>query len=119
MQKAVIIEPETWRRNDLRKHLEIFCPELRVVGESPNLALGRKLILERRPDLVFLDIQMENGGCIDLLNSFPDVSFSVIFMCNHDESVVRSLKLSDVDFLVRPINAENLVNVIRKQRINI
>ena len=64
-----------------------------------------------KPDLVFLDIQMKDGSGFDLLEIVPDVQFKLIFTTASDEFAVKAFKFAAVDYLLKPIDPDELTSL--------
>ena len=114
MLKAVIIDDEENARRVLSALLQRYCPALKVVDSVHSIVLGEEAIKKHQPDVVFLDIEMPLGSGFDLLAKFPDSPFSVIFVTAHDNYVLRALRCSAVDYLLKPIIVEELVEAVGK-----
>lgn len=114
--QAVIIDNEKKIRASLKKLIEIYCPSVSVVGEATGCSSGKALILEKQPDLIFLDIEMDDGLGIDLAKSLPELQGDIIFITAHDKYALDAFKCSALDFLLKPIDPEDLVNAIEKAR---
>src|SRR5438477_12881343 len=102
MINAVIIDDEPKNVKVLKNMLIEFCPEVQLAGEADSAITGRKLILEKKPQLVFLDIEMPYGNGFDLLNELMPVDFEVIFITAFDRYMQQALKYSALDFLIKP-----------------
>jgi CheY-like chemotaxis protein len=80
MLRTLIIDDEPHVRETLQSLLQKFCPQVKVVGEAGSVATGAREIQEKRPDLVLLDIKMDDGTGFDLLNRFEHIGFKIIFV---------------------------------------
>jgi len=114
--RAVIIEDEEKSRNTLINMLNDFCEGIEIVGMSESIADGVKTIIEHDPDLVFLDIELPNGNGFELFNYFPAGHFDVILTTAYDQYAVQAFKMSAIDYLLKPINLEELRVGIQKVR---
>ena len=112
MIKVVIIDDEDHIRDSLAKLLARHCQQVTVAGEANSVASGKKAIEELHPDLVLLDIQMNDGTGFDLLQSFPQVEFKVIFITAYDQFALQAFRFSAVDYLLKPVNPEYLIAAI-------
>lgn len=112
MQKALIIDDERLARNELKKLLLEF-PEIEVVGEAANAAEGLEKIENLSPDLIFLDIQMPGKTGFDMLTEL-DSAPHVIFTTAYDEYALRAFKLNSIDYLLKPIDEDELSIAISK-----
>ncbi|UKN00492.1 LytTR family DNA-binding domain-containing protein [Paracrocinitomix mangrovi] len=114
MIKAVIIDDIPEAITVLKSDLENYCVNIEVVGSAEGVVSGAKLIKEVQPDLVFLDIQMQDGSGFDLLEILPEKNFKLIFTTASDEYAVKAFKFSAVDYLLKPIDPDELMDAVSK-----
>jgi two-component system, LytTR family, response regulator len=114
MLRTVIIDDEDHIRDSLAKLLTKHCPQVTVTGEANSVVTGKKAITELHPDLVLLDIQMNDGTGFDLLRSFTSIDFKVIFVTAYDQFALQAFRFSAVDYLLKPVNPEQLIEAIAK-----
>ncbi|NHM00754.1 LytR/AlgR family response regulator transcription factor [Flavobacterium difficile] len=116
--KAIIIDDELRARISLRVLLNEFCPEVEIVDECENLSSGVKSIIKKKPDLVFLDIEMPGHSGLELLDFFDedDVKFQIIFTTAYNEFAIKAFKLSAVDYLLKPIDEVILQEAIQRAK---
>jgi two-component system, LytTR family, response regulator len=114
MFRAIIIDDEAHIRDTLAKLLHLCCPMVEVVGEAAGVASGLLKIHESKPDLVFLDINLQDGTGYDLLNALHPVKFGVIFISAFDRKTVQAFKLSNLAYLMKPISPLDLIEAIKQ-----
>ncbi|MGD9978458.1 MAG: LytR/AlgR family response regulator transcription factor [Bacteroidales bacterium] len=114
MLAAVIIDNETNVRETLKQMLHIYCPNINVTGEAEGVESGYRVISRLNPDVVFLDMQMNDGNGFDLLKKFIPVNFQVIIVTAYQEYAIRAFKYSALDYLLKPIDANDLVEAVEK-----
>ncbi len=114
MLRTLIIDDEAHMRDTLAKILARRCPRVQVVGEAQNVASGLSAIRDLHPDLVLLDIQMPDGSGLDLLNALPSIDFRIIFVTAYDQYAIQAIKFSAVDYLLKPVNPEELEEAVGK-----
>jgi len=112
MLRTVIIDDEDHIRDSLVKLLARHCPQIAVAATANGVATGKKAIAEFHPDLVLLDIQMNDGTGFDLLQSFSPIDFKVIFVTAYDQFALQAFRFSAVDYLLKPVNPGQLVAAI-------
>ncbi|MHA4740298.1 LytR/AlgR family response regulator transcription factor [Dyadobacter sp. MSC1_007] len=112
--RAVIIDDETNAREALTNLIRIVCPDLQICGQAKNADEGISMIRSERPDLIFLDIQMPGKTGFDLLSSFDNVNFGVIFTTAYQEYAIRAFRFSAIDYLLKPIDPDELLSAIAK-----
>jgi len=87
-----------------------------VVGEARSVASGLVQIDELEPDLIFLDIEMEDGTGFDLLKQIDRRDFKVIFITAYDHYAVEAFRFSAIDYLLKPITSVDLYAALDKVR---
>src|SRR4051812_22793717 len=106
--KAVIIDDEKNNIDNLSIMLKELFPEVEIIGEATDAIDGEKLILQGKPDIVFLDIQMPGKNGFDLLTSLGVHQFQLIFVTAFDQFGIQAVKFSAIDYLLKPVNPEEL-----------
>jgi two-component system LytT family response regulator len=114
MITAVIVDDEELGRNVLRNMIRKYFPEITITGEAGSVREARGIIATTVPSLVFLDIEMPGGSGFDLLEQIENPPFSVIFTSAYNQYAVKAFKYSAVDYLLKPINIDELSNAIKK-----
>lgn len=112
MLQILIIDDEAHIRDSLRKLLARHCPQVNIVGEAGSIAGAIEAIREFHPDIVLLDIQLEDGTGFDLLSVLPAIDFKVIFITAFDQYAIQAFRFSAVDYLLKPVNPEMLVEAV-------
>ncbi|MDP2887445.1 MAG: LytTR family transcriptional regulator DNA-binding domain-containing protein [Bacteroidota bacterium] len=110
--QTLIIEVEELARNLLRSYLK-DQPDIEIIGECENGFDGVKAINEKKPDLVFLDIQMPKitgFEMIELLDHIPQI----IFTTAYDQYALKAFELNAVDYLLKPFSKERMQKAIEK-----
>mgnify|MGYP001047663324 FL=1 len=110
--RALIIEDESPARDLLRFMLKDH-PEIEVIGECGDGFCGAKEIKEKRPDLIFLDIQMPKLTGFELLEVL-DERPQVIFTTAFDQYAIRAFELNAVDYLLKPFSRERFDDALAK-----
>ena len=115
--RALIVDDEELARKNLAILIEQHCPTVDVVGEASSASEARKFLKSGEIDLMFLDIEMPNGSGFDLLESLDEpIDFKIIFITAYHEYALRAFKFSAVDYLLKPINYEELKQAVSKVR---
>ena len=112
MMRTVIIDDESHIRETLISLLADFCPKVKVVGEGDSVASGIKIIRSKTPELVLLDIQMNDGTGFDLMDHFNNIGFKVIFVTAYEEHALEAFRFSAVDYILKPVNPEKLADAV-------
>jgi len=119
MINAVIIDDEPKNIKVMKNMLKEFCPQVQVIGDANNSNDGKELIHQKKPELVFLDIEMPYGNGFDLLNALMPVDFEVVFVTAFDKYMLQALKYSALDFLLKPVNIDELKNAVQNAELRI
>lgn len=114
MLKAVIIDDEAKARRILESFIADYCPQLQIAGTAPDVVQGVKLIQKENPDIVFLDIEMPGYNGFQLLEFFDEINFEVIFVTAYSEFALKAFQVSAVDYLLKPLQIDQLVNAVEK-----
>lgn len=114
MIRAVVIDDIEKFRKNLIQDLGDYCSDIEVVGEGDGVINGAKVINEMKPDLVFLDIQINQGTAFDLLEVIGDIDFKIIFTTASDEYAIKAFKISAIDYLLKPIDTDELQAAVKK-----
>jgi two-component system LytT family response regulator len=114
MIRTLIIDDEAHNRETMSKLLQRYCPGTSVVGMASGVVSGIKAIRELHPDLVLLDLNMADGTGFDLLRALVPVDFRIIFVSAMDRSTIKAFRLSNMEFLLKPVSPEELREAITR-----
>ena len=114
MIKAVVIDDEKHSIETLKWKLENYCPEVEIIASFSDPVKGLDYLKENAPDLLFLDIEMPMLNGFDILEELGDISFDVIFTTAYDDFGIQAIKFSALDYLLKPIQNQELKKAIEK-----
>ena len=114
MIRSIIVEDEKHSRETLRGMLTRYCKNVEVIAEADSYRGGLKLIREHHPEVVFLDIQMPDGSGFRMLEEIEEIDFEIIFTTAFDQFAIKAIKYSALDYLLKPIDPEELVKAVKK-----
>ena len=117
--KAILIDDEDNARATLRAMLEEFFREIEIVGEASNPREAVQIIDEKKPELVFLDIQMQEGTGFDVLEALGNRNFQIIFVSAHKQHAFDSFRFDAADYLLKPVRIKDLRAAIAKAKDNL
>jgi two-component system LytT family response regulator len=114
MVRCVLVDDEQKNLENLKILLEDFCEHAQVLALCQTVDDAIKAIQLHKPDIVFLDIQMQRETGFDLLAKIKPIDFEVIFITAHSEYAIKAFKFSAIDYLLKPIDIEELKRAVEK-----
>ena len=114
MLRSIIIDDEPQNASMLRNDIMANCPSVEVVAVCHSAKEGIMAIKKEKPDLVFLDIEMPWMNGFEMLEMLDDINFGIIFTTAHDQFAAKAFRISAVDYLLKPIDANDLKVAIKK-----
>lgn len=114
MLRAIIIDDEVESLLAISAQLKTYCPNVSIEALCDSVAKGLNAIDTYQPDLVFLDIVMPGMTGLEMLEQIPDFRFGVIFITAYNEFAINAIKLSALDYLLKPIGSEELKAAVEK-----
>ncbi len=113
MLKIVIVDDEQDALEALEWKLNRYIEDVDItLCSSPVESI--KIIDELEPDIVFLDIQMPEMDGFTLLENLTNRKFSLIFTTAHDEFALKAIKVSAIDYLLKPVDKDELIEAVDK-----
>lgn len=112
MLKTIVVDDERLARSRVKK-LSSLIPELQIMGEAANGVEALKLISQKKPDLVILDIEMPGLSGIELA-TLIDQSIKVIFTTAYENYAVKAFEVNAIDYLLKPIAVDRFKKAIKK-----
>lgn len=117
--KVLIVDNEAPLRQGLKEMiLKLGFPQA-IIAEAEGVATGLATINSFQPDIVLLDIEMDDGTGFDLLRQVPDPLFQLIFTTAHNQYAIQAFKFSAIDYLLKPIDPVALETCLQKAISNI
>jgi two-component system, LytTR family, response regulator len=114
--KTIIVDDEKPSREALSTYIKDFCADIEITAECDSVKTAYQAILQHKPQLVFLDIEMPNGNGFDLLKLFKTPPFKVIFVTAYSDYAIRAFRFSAADYLLKPVKVDELVDAVNKVR---
>jgi two-component system LytT family response regulator len=120
MITAVLIDDDSNLRNGMRELLAFYAPDITIVGEAEDVATGVEVMDKLKPQVVFLDIQLNDGTGFDVLEKSAakngKTTSHIVFITAHEEYAIKAFRFSALDFLLKPVDIDELEIVIAKIR---
>lgn len=119
MLQTIIVDDEPKVCETLEMLLSSYCKDVvNVMGRAHSVNQSFEMIQAYQPDLVLLDIKLEDGSGFDLLEKFEEFPFSVVFITSFNEFAIKAFKYSALDYLLKPVEPQELVDAIEKVRLH-
>lgn len=114
MIRSIIIDDELHCVRALVSDLQQHCPTVEILDTCSSAKEGIMAIKKHQPDLVFLDVEMPWMNAFEMLEIIGEIKFSIIFTTAHDEFAAKAFRISAVDYLLKPIDANDLKVAVQK-----
>lgn len=114
--KAIIVDDEPAVRNTISALLKESFRDIFVCAQAGSIQEGFDAVTEHQPDLLFLDVELPDGLGFDLLKRLLPVRFRTIFITGHQEYALDAIKVSALDYILKPIDIDELASAITKAR---
>lgn len=120
MISALLIDDDANLRSGMRGLLQRYAPDFKIVGEADSVESGVEALSSLRPQVVFLDIQLTDGTGFDILEQvaqrYGSSSSHIVFITAHEQYAIKAFRFSALDFLLKPVDPDDLEKVIVKIR---
>ncbi|NOT92362.1 LytR/AlgR family response regulator transcription factor [Ferruginibacter sp.] len=117
--KILLVDNESEIRLVLKDMVTACGNGLYVIEEADGVASGIAKINTFIPDIVLLDVEMNDGTGFDLIKQIPNPAFQLIFTTAHNQYAIQAIKYSAIDYLLKPIDPVELNNSLQKATKNI
>lgn len=115
---VIIIDDEEPARENLKRRLVKIDPYINIQDMVSGATEGFISIMNNKPDLVFIDIEMPGGDGFSLLSKFDDIKFDVIFVTAYSEYALKAFELMAIGYITKPIDNQLLTKVYKKSKSN-
>lgn len=118
MTTAILIDDDANLRAGMRQMLSRYAPDISIIGEADSVQSGVETIYRLKPQVLFLDIQLTDGTGFDVLEKLAEmngkITSQVVFITAHEQYAIKAFRFSALDFLLKPVDPEELQKVIEK-----
>jgi two-component system, LytTR family, response regulator len=119
MLSIVIIDDEKKARTALRQMIELASSGINILAEAEGVESGMEMITRHKPDVVLLDIKMKDGSGFDLIKKLVNINSKIIFVTAYHEFAIQAFKFSAIDYLLKPVDPDDLAFALKKAEENI
>jgi two-component system LytT family response regulator len=116
MIRTVIIDDEPRNIKLIAGIISEYCPGLKVVGSTDDLAEALPLVQNMQPSLLLLDIEFPSGNIFSMLEKITFKNFQVIFITAYNTYAAEAFKQNAVDYLLKPVTKEALVQAVERAK---
>ncbi|MBS1947365.1 MAG: response regulator transcription factor [Bacteroidetes bacterium] len=116
MIRAVIIDDEKNCRDTLQWQLSKYCPKIEVIANAENAITAIEMINQKKPQLIFLDVEMPGKNGFEMLEELKEIDFDIIFTTAFEQYAIRAIKFGALDYLVKPIDKDELMVAMARIR---
>ena len=117
--KILLVDNEAEVRSVLLDMVTAWSKGMHSIEEADSVATGIEKINLFSPDIVLLDVEMNDGTGFDLLKQVNNPSFQLIFTTAHNQYAIQAIRFSAIDYLLKPIDPSELVMALQKAIQNI
>jgi len=118
MITALLIDDDSNLRSGMKGLLQLYAPEIKIIGEADSVDSGIEAINVLKPQVVFLDIQLNEGTGFDILEQVAAINGKttshIVFITAHEQYAIKAFRFSALDFLLKPVDPDELQKVIEK-----
>ncbi|MBL4710214.1 MAG: response regulator transcription factor [Flavobacteriales bacterium] len=112
--KVLIVEDELHSFDVLKYMIPLVTQDIKLVGHAKGVKEGIAKIKANQPDLIFMDIILNDGNGFDILKAFPKPTFKTIFVSSYENYALKAIKHSPVDYLLKPVSPSDLKKALDK-----
>lgn len=114
MIKCIIVDDERQARTLISNLVQKNFPEFEIIGEAGTFTEFANLVTEKKPDLIFLDIQLGNINTMDHFTNISASSAEIIFVTTHMEYAADAFLHAAAGYLLKPINTQNFIKIVTR-----
>lgn len=111
---CIIVDDEPKARKVLEKLIDMHCPTVNILACCENLSQARISLLEKQPDLVFLDLHLPQEFGLELVQNMKNRKFALILTTAHDDYAIKAFEFNAQDYLLKPIYSVRLTEAVAK-----
>ena len=116
MLKTIIIEDELSAQLLLKNIFDEYCPTINYAGYATSLAESTELILKTKPDVIFLDIALEDCTAFDVLDAIDYTQYKIIFTTAYEEYASKAFRYEALDYILKPYLPNDVITALERVR---
>jgi two-component system LytT family response regulator len=116
---AILIDDMPTALEMLSNDLQLYFPEIEIIGTAKSVVEGAKLLQSHKPDILFLDIMLGDGTGFDILEIVPNLNSKIVFVTASDEYAIKAFRFAAIDYVLKPYSKNDLDTAITKAKSQI
>ena len=112
--KVLVIDDEVHCRNVVVKMLTAHCPEITSISEANSVQGALQKLKSEQPDIIFLDIQLNDLTGFDLLNQVQKINFQIVFITAYDNFAIKAFEYAAVHYLLKPVAPSDIIEALKR-----
>ena len=114
--KLLIADDESHAREAISRMVELYCDDVEIVAQASGVAEAIKAIEEHEPDVLLLDINLQDGTGFDIVSHFKNPKFKVVFITAYQEYALQAFRFSALDYILKPVDPDMLAAAVNRAR---
>lgn len=110
----MIVDDETSQRQVIKSLIKSKYTNIDIVAESDKVKGTADLIENKKPDLLFLDVELKDGNSFEILKTLTSINFKIIFITGHSKYAIDALRFSALDYILKPVNTYDFFNALNR-----
>jgi two-component system LytT family response regulator len=114
MIRTIVIDDESKSRETTVELLRRYCPQVDLLKDAASGEEAYPAIMDLKPDLVLLDIEMPYEDGFSFLKRFDRIPFEVIFITAYNQYAIQAIRVCALDYLLKPLSITDLKNAVAR-----
>lgn len=114
MINAILVDRDVPSLNYLNKVITQECPDVQVIDVCRSIMNVTKVIEYKEPDVIFMPIEMPSMSCFQFIEEHKDLYFKTVLLADDDKSLMKGIRASAFDYLIKPVLPSEVINVARR-----
>lgn len=115
--RSLIIDDDPFIHDLLQDKLALHFPDIEVVGLAEGGETGARLIRDEKPDLVFLDVEMQDMTGFEMLQQLGRIDFQTIFITSYSHYAIKAIRFNALDYILKPLDLGELKQAIKRFKL--
>ena len=115
--RVLIVEDEPMAQANLSRTLQKYYPDLEIVGMTSSVSETVEWLRNHSVDVIFMDVELSDGNCFSIFQQI-DVKAKIVMTTAYDNYAVKAFEVNSVDYLLKPIEKEDLDRAVQRCRIS-